>query len=907
MSRRRKVLVVAAVFLALSLLTTAIFRSAWFKQQIVSWMQTTLEEKYGIRLEMDAFEYSLQGGFHLAMSGVRAYERSKPVPFFTAERLEIQAPYSVLWSSSKVVDRIAVRAPVLDLDHLPRFDTGGAANETSVQIRSIRVESGAFNMEQREVRNLELEMSLDGDRIRVKNAAGEYNGVSLKSKGTVELDPVRLDLTYDAEGNLSVISKFAPEAPQISGPFHASGKVSGGAADMRIDAALRSDELSVAGASPASLTGNVQYEFNSEKEPLRFDMQWQRLPMSALARINPKVPEIHSNASGRFMYSGGFDLWTGAGSIEATLVPTKGALPLGGRLAGVLGNESLVLSEANLSLRSLQAQIHGSVDRNSLDLKVNATTADLRELASLVPELRMLPAEAAFEGTLRGNYESLRIQGVSNLSAYSSRVRVDGFYDLGDDSLKAEFQGNVSNELWARAGLPDVAGELEFTGQAYGNSRHPVMDVSLSSRDLAYSRVQLGALEGKLKSDGKSLNADFDLTDLHTSVSAVYTWKTEQFILNSAFQDLSTSVFSSLMPEALGQMEGRVTGTLNVTGNAKRWKNAIARAEITNAVVKHKAWNLDAVASGSISMQEQLLDLDVRVQSQSNEIRITGKAPLDAGKKMDLNIEGNLDAATVSMIFPDYEVSGRAEVDVNLSGTRTIPQISGEMKLDAVNAARKDQKFRIQNLTGSMKLQENIVQATLQGLLNEARVELIASIPLEKKPGTVKLAVRDLQLSTFFPGSNVAGHANLDLSATGKGINPADWNGSATLQISELKTGSDEISVAEPIRVNLDRGVVTVQAFHLNAAGLLDATVGGTYHLKTGAVQSELQAQADLSLISQFMADLQGSGPVKIDRKHEWNVQSSSVEGLCQCGERISPAPRLSADPGGGPIRSALR
>jgi len=259
---------------------------------------------------------------------------------------------------------------------------------------------------------------------------------------------------------------------------------------------------------------------------------------------------------------------------------------------------------------------------------------------------------------------------------------------------------------------------------------------------LSFDRITVAADSGRLTASGragKALDVSVDVKSLPLGLLAL--------------------VAPSLNLSGTLDGEARLQGSSAApTGD---WKVRIAR--LSDPSLRSAGLSaLDINANGRLQGTSTTVSAQVAAGRAGN-LQITGNVPIDGSRRLDLSARGTLDASAANTMLAanGQTVTGRAAVDVRLTGGFDAPQVSGTVTMnggtfnDPLNGIRLDNLSA--RLTGSgRELNIEQVSATTR---NGGRISgngRVAIDPAAGFPGTLRITGRNAQISATQSVSSIA-------------------------------------------------------------------------------------------------------------------------------------------------------
>ena len=283
-----------------------------------------LGEATGLQLRFEGVpEYALRPEPRLLLPGFDARAPGAATPMLRADRIAVSLPWATVWGDGpRVVTRIRLQAPVLDLEALSRWSSSRPRGEPfelptlteGLQVSDGRLLSGGWAVE---ALSLNLPELRPGAPARLA-FGGRYlqEATRVEFSGQVEADTAGLDtdLRLEASGRIRTDTQDLPWTLALAGRLDAEGR----------PGQLRFDTLAWTSQSPLpDLTGAgrlawpepLDLQFTGELP--RWPDTWAALPEPIGASTSPIQLSLH--------YQGGSDL---SGPLQARLQRDEATLDL---------------------------------------------------------------------------------------------------------------------------------------------------------------------------------------------------------------------------------------------------------------------------------------------------------------------------------------------------------------------------------------------------------------------------------------------------------------------------------------------------------------------------------------------------------------------------------------------------
>ena len=437
-------------------------------------------------------------------------------------------------------------------------------------------------------------------------------------------------------------------------------------------------------------------------------------------------------------------------------------------------------------------------------------------------------ALAVRSGTVRVGTTTAKLAGKYAGNGFSVDVRSDavdlsdfnGFFDVGD---MLAGRGRVAL-AYSSFGTPVSAGDIALTGVRYRSFPLGSMDARWSSRNgLADAHLAMGGTTGSLAIDGTVSLARRRGTLLQSSV----------YDLRAKIADLD---LGNWLP-AVGFPYPLVTGKLDVDGTLRSQGSGPTidmTAILSNATVGRVPIERASLGAHVTQQTIALSNLDAVIP----HLDVTGGGTLGVASSaaLGLSLHGHSDdvgALAASAMHLPFAVSGAADVDLHVTGTRALPDITGEFSLSDGRAAG----IAIPRVAGGFGLRgRSLVLADTEIDLAKGAMVLSGSLPLTvtpfaigppKAPLAFDIDARAVDLSNFASllpkGSTIAGTLDGRFGVAGTASEPRLVGGLT------LTKGALALSGAAPLKnvagqLSFDQRTATLERLHADAGtGTLDA------------------------------------------------------------------------------------
>ncbi len=756
---------------------------------VFSKIQDYLRTEYNIRIEGERFSYRLFPHVQAEIKNFRIFGGPQNQnQFVSADYLRLYGSLSILWTSDRIVEKLQIHNPDADLDYPPHPKVREKKESRgSFQIEEIEVTGGKARLEKYQIEELHLKSSLKTDELVIRELEALSHGAELTANGRIyAFDKLQYDLNFSVQGDASAVQPLVADAPSLSGPVSASGKIGGYGNKITIQGILNAPQLSIDRSSPFELKAQYEIITADPTRPYRIQLRFSDFPVSALRKYFSEVSLIASFATGTLHYEGGTDPFAAKGSMDAVLrAGGRGTLPVSGAIHGNLKNGSLILSPSNLVVRSSTATFSGTIMRQSLDLAVRAKIGDTTDLAALAPDLRKLPGSYRVESRVQGPFQNLKIDGNVTGTSSGMNVQAHGSFSTGSEQVQAVVRANFDGRALRRLDLGNVSGNFELESTVQGQIKSPRLEGRLLSSNVTFHGIQIGDATVDFYSDETTLNATAKIPTFETEVNGSYIWKSAQFIVDATATDLTSEKLKPILLASVQGIEGSISAILHAEGNAKRWKNADAQLEIQSAKFTYQQLPIEIESGSRARMQKGHVNADFRGKVGSGSINVTGTYSL-ARNRYDLSARlSGIKLEEFRQFLPQIPANAQG----NITGVLTA---HGDAKLwrDSEAEVRFEEAFLKRNefevwvkSDSSILMRQRGLIVDLDIALPEGEFHVQGRLPVEGTSGADLRAVGNIDLkiaSMFTDQVLLSGKAALDVRVHGNLKNPEIFGDSSS-------------------------------------------------------------------------------------------------------------------------------
>lgn len=359
-----------------------------------------------------------------------------------------------------------------------------------------------------------------------------------------------------------------------------------------------------------------------------------------------------------------------------------------------LDQNGIQFSASSPDLRSDPFGVPGSA---SVTLRGTAPWEDLRKVsgeatladASIEYQNHKLVSSGPLELALAD--ERLIVRR-AQLESESAKASISGSLPLqqASDRDRLQVQGEIPLSLAERY-LPDaaklqLAGTLALNGEISGTLAKPVPDLHGS---LSGAEATIAALREPIRTVDAQIHLRPDRVEvqsLKASIGEGTLSGTGSIPLGTGEMRFSLDVHKLDPAALLGKPESKTTSTVTAhveaTSPSREIKDVVASVRATELSVTTPLAKISQSGDTSLSLKDGVLTVDRMVlASESNTFEAGGTVELVGAQKLDLRMDGNLEAHFLSRTSTDYGISGPVAVDLKVTGTIPDPQIRGEAEL----------------------------------------------------------------------------------------------------------------------------------------------------------------------------------------------------------------------------------
>ena len=869
---RKLLIAIGSLFVLLVCLFLAL-QTSFAKRHVAAYMERYVDANYNVKIKIGSLNYRFSPPFFLRLQDVKVYGgQSGTGLFLDAGIIDAEIPYASFFGNSFVIQKLGLDKPSLQPENLPRIKSkSDEKSSKTFEIRQLTLTAGNLRYLQFSIEQITMNARIQPDGIELKNLVAKLENLEIHGDGKMDnLSDPRYIINYEVKGNADSLSGLFPQIPSLAGEISTKGNIEGAIGYYRIEGTFNSGNLSVYEEKPIPVVAEYKIDSRNSSSPYQVHLQFSSLPVSILQKVTSEIPPIASEGTGEISYSGPADPWQGSGTYQVQFSPAglKG-IPLYGTLNGSLGNGALQILKGDFGWGRSSAHIGGSLSSSQMSVNVVAVIADLGAFASFAPELRKVPGVYRMDSTLRGSYDDLLISWKVNGSGSDLKLVSSGSYSTGSRKVQTNASGEVNGAVINRLYPSDLSGKFLFSGTASGPIKSLQFDATIEGSSIQVKEAAVGDAVVHLNSDGRVVQAAVELPDLSSTVQGSYTLAAHRYQMLAHFEDLTSEQIKTLLPQAAEGISGKVTGTLEASGDARRWRNSTANLSIEEANFVKGDIQVGLEKGSLVRLQNQIASVDLTARTMDGRMHVQGTLPLASGKSLHLHAGGNSSLRALSLFTNKVDGDGLVQIDLSIDGTFAQPRIGGTVSSEKFSLAIPS--FGVQITEG--KLQADIADSRISlkstVLMNEAPFQIEGTLPLmPTQPMNVRVTGQaDLKLLALVTQQvQGEGPVSVDITVLGTPREP-QYSGKATASNFAITAqqftladgnGSAEFTGQE-LRVNVT-GVLNGSKLALNGAlSMLEGP--GSLHMRLDSFPvSTLKPGTELSGAVSVAVDATGTG-----------------------------------------------
>jgi outer membrane protein assembly complex protein YaeT len=841
----------------------------------------------------------------------------------TVDRARVETPEGIAvaqatWSGTAPQDqnRASARIERLDLARVSRLlqlpveIASGAAGTVDAQWRGLELESGTARVNLRlspaRAEAAQNVIPVGGEvSVQARNREVTITARSVEALGVAaEADVVTHLRTFDLAGavRLSVPDAGAALARVnafrgLPGGADLGGQPVAGQAEVRVQLGGTFERPTASAVLEGSgirygPVQNLALAAEADYDPARLAVRDARITWNG----------AEARASATLGLEGGhplaFAAQTGEISLSQALAALKYDYPVTGRIA-------------------LQAQAQGTLDNPRISASIQG-----RELTAYQQPLGDLASNVSFAGRTL-TLDSLRLDAPDNAGSLTA----SGSYTLDTRgySLNAEGTDIVLASLKLPGEVP-LRGVVNLKATGAGTLENPAGSVNLNLRDLSVEGREVGAMSAEIRVADRSARLSAEIpafqirAEAEAGTAAPYPL-TARVTANGV--DLAALPWGAAEPP----VRGRITATLEASGEPERWSDGKAAVEIADLLLETPLGairNAEPIRAAVVNRAVQIETL--RLAGAGSTLSVSGTMPLEASAPPGaIHYEAHADLAALTETAAKdagFAASGTVDLAGDLTGTLARATPSGRFAVRGGRLAASALRSPLERVEADAVIEGGRISiAQLQASLGTALIRGQGSVPLGLFPLPPQIDVPPL-----------AQPARLQASVTGLSLGsvaqlPEGAGGAVTLAVeaeaarAELEAVSATVTIQQaifsaagmrvqttsvPPVISLRNGTVNIDRFDLQGTGTEFHVSGGASLTERQLRDVRLNGTINAGLLRGLSEAVSAAGAVNLQVAANGPFSEPSVNGFLEVTDgRVSVAqPRL--DVAGLNVRAGL-
>ena len=467
----------------------------------------------------------------------------------------------------------------------------------------------------------------------------------------------------------------------------------------------------------------------------------------------------------------------------------------------------------------------------------------------LKSDLRLAGGELQFNNIDASAYNA-PLSGSAAVSMANLGLSKDGASKI--EWSKNEFRLNLSGRNLDIARFPRLQssrftanGVTDFTVQLSGSPEQPFLEAHVHLKDLALDNERTGDfyLDAVTRGHQLDLNAhsDFNQAEL-TILGSVGLERDFPADLNLAFHHLDVnSLLRIYLP---GKITGHspLDGTLHLRGPLRTPRDLKASAELQTFSAEVEHVQIQSVDPIRFEVADQVLLVEnVHLAGSGTDFTAHGRAHLTGTQELDIRLDGSVNMTLLQSLNPKILARGTLGVNLNASGTLSLPVLQGRLELKNTAVSHNDFPSGLSDLNGVLLFDRNRIQIEkLSGTTGGGTVALTGSATYQNGMLLLDLGATAHDVRLRYP-PGVSSTANADLRLTGS-TNSALLSGDVMVTKLAVTPGFDFAAYIEKSR----QAVILTQNDSLQSRLKLDVHVLTTPELQMQTAIARLSGNADL-------------------------------------------------------------
>lgn len=308
------------------------------------------------------------------------------------------------------------------------------------------------------------------------------------------------------------------------------------------------------------------------------------------------------------------------------------------------------------------------------------------------------------------------------------------------------------------AALP-LGGQLSFQLKGSGPLAAPSTTGSLRFVNLRVGNEVIGSFEARLATEASRLRADFSSAmqdgalrgQINLTLSGDYAF-TGNLSLDRL--DLDPFVLAALKLKT-AELTGhsRITGQLDFNGFLARPDTITVKAEISQFGLNYRFVQLanDGPLRFTYSAQQVRID-QAHFRGTETDFTITGFASFAANRRLDLDVNGQINLQLISGLVPDLNAAGSAAVNLAVEGTVQAPSLQGQLRVQGASANHRDFPTGLSNINGLLVFDaKRLVLENLNAEAGGGKIRLGGSVTYGAGPMRYDLTIASSDTRVRYP------------------------------------------------------------------------------------------------------------------------------------------------------------
>ncbi len=373
------------------------------------------------------------------------------------------------------------------------------------------------------------------------------------------------------------------------------------------------------------------------------------------------------------------------------------------------------LTDADVVLDQTQLKDGEDFKKTYLDLKLTASEINLKDIATVVPEIRGMDQKVNISGHIFGRIDELKARNLQIRTGQSTAINCDFYVNGLPDMEKAFIQLDLKNST---LDFNDVA-EIKLPGSSA--SRYPKISSTLTDAGIiSYNGNFTGFLSDFVAYGTINSNFGRIKTDLSFRPASNRALDIDGHIRTTNF-----NLGKLLKSKNLGKVTfgGQINGQFDQIKNTLDAKIAGKVDSITYSNYKYKNIVLDGL------IQEHKFEGELTINDQNLQGAFNGKLNLDPDSSLfdfELKLDkADLVALKLDKTFKKSELS--MHVNANFTGSN-IDDVKGVINFDDGNYVNENDSLKLNSLTirttssdkNKLELNSDFIDAEIEGHYNLA-------------------------------------------------------------------------------------------------------------------------------------------------------------------------------------------